>query len=220
MSSKIHFNPKRDIPYLAATIQAVIFAYSGSLLIGWIGWLIGGLMGVLVSVSVLYASSQYAETAKTRKPWVIVGIVILMLFSPIINGTAVYFELSKEIWNIWRGVVAVAFGVLPDVAAALAGFTAGKGMVKADTEPPLTGAEPKPKKKKAVEPAVIVEPAPVVVPVGHWETARPCPHCVASGAPLILDVNLFTNKAKFSGHTGKCKNNPARQFAEAAKEVR
>jgi hypothetical protein len=144
---KVSFNPKRDIPYLAMVIQACIFSYSGSLLLGWIGWIIGALMGILVSVSVLYASSQYA--AKERKPWIIAGLAVMMLFSPIINGTALYFELSPKMWDIWRGVVSVAWGVLPDVAGAVAGFVAGKGMIKQDEQPKEVAAQPKttPKKK-------------------------------------------------------------------------
>lgn len=187
MSKAASFSPKRDIPYLAAAISAVLFAYSGSLLLGWIGWIIGGLLGVLVSVSVLYASSQYAGTAKERKPWIMTGLVILMTFSPIINGTAVYFELSTEIWDVWRGVVAVAWGILPDVAGAVAGFVAGKGMVKAD-DPAKSEPEAKPERKPRKK-------APV------------------SAAPMIACKYGCgferATQAAMNPHLGACKNNPA-----------
>lgn len=133
MSKQVRFNPKRDIPFLSMGIQAVLMGYAGSILIGGLeGWLVGGLLGILVSVSVLYASSQYAGTAKERKPWIICGLAILMLFSPVITGTAMYLHLSGGIDPIWRGVVSLAFAILPDVAGGVAGFVAGKGMVKQD----------------------------------------------------------------------------------------
>lgn len=148
MKSGVSFNPKRDLPYLGAICQAIQFSHASSILFGAEGWFFGGVMGVLVSVSVAYATSQYADIAQKRKPLAMAGLIVLALFSPVIVGTGAYLRLSVPD-PFWRGAVAFAWGVLPDVAVAITGFVAGKGMVRPDEKP--KEAKPKPE-KPAIEP--------------------------------------------------------------------
>src|SRR6187399_2427366 len=134
-AARVSFNPKRDLPYIAAFAQAAQFSLAGSVLIGPKGWFFGGLLGILVSLAVAYASSQYADIAQKRKGWAMAGMVMIGIISPLIVGTSMFLDLSKEIHPIWRGIVGAAWGILPDASVALVGFVAGKGMIKAEAEP-------------------------------------------------------------------------------------
>lgn len=177
----------------------------------------GVLVGIGASFAAAYSSFQLPRVKKVMAQkigwWALGGLVVFSAFVVGASG-------AETPQGPLRWFVSGAYAVLTECAVIAVAMASGKLFADAPAEPSLTAAEPKPKKKRAADLPVITEPAPVVVPVGHWEVARPCPHCAASGAPLIADVNLFTNKAKFSGHTGKCKNNPARKFAEAATKER
>lgn len=138
---KTTFNPKRDLPYLAAIAQTVQFSIAGYTLFSWLGLLAGIFLGALVSMTVAYASSQYFEIAKERKKSALFFMVVLLAFSPIVVGTAAYLELPFT--GVWAGVVAAAWGILPDFSVALDGFIAGKGMV-AKEQLAATGTETAP----------------------------------------------------------------------------
>lgn len=145
--AKINFNPKRDLPYLAALAQVVQFTIAGYTLFGLPGLVSGFFLGALVSMSVAYATSQFYDIAKERKLAALFFMVVLLAFSPVVVGTAAYIELPFT--GIWAGIVAAAWGILPDFSVALDGFIAGKGLVKKDES--ATG-EPKPAKKPLPEP--------------------------------------------------------------------
>jgi hypothetical protein len=117
------------IPQFAAFVQSVQYSVAGYFLAGWVGVFALGLMGALISLSIVYASSQLAEVAKARRIPSILAMVALMLFSPVIIGSATYLHLPQVNPPIWRGVVSAAWGTLPDLAVALAGFVAGKGLI-------------------------------------------------------------------------------------------
>lgn len=157
--SKVTFNPKRDTPYLAAITQAAQFSLAGAILLGPKGWFFGGLLGLLVSMALAYASSQYADVAQKRKTWVMVGMIILGALSPIAIGTSMYLELPEIITPIWRGVVGAAWAILPDASVALVGFVAGKGMTNAGNEPAIV--KEKPEKPPVVVALPAVSPLPV-----------------------------------------------------------
>lgn len=182
---RVSFNPKRDLPYMGALAQAIQFSHASSVLFGPEGWFFGGVMGVLVSVSVAYATSQYADIAQKRKPFAMAALIILALFSPVIVGTGAYLKLTPITDPIWRGVVAFAWGVLPDASVAIVGFIAGKGLVKADAEQPI--AKPKPEK-----PAIELE-----------KPAFKCPHpgCdVTKPTQAALNAHQAKHKAKVVGY--------------------
>jgi hypothetical protein len=165
-----NFNPKAQMPWLAALVQAAQFGLAGHILIREpVGWLFGGLLGGLVSFAVAYASSQYAEVAEKRQPFVMGGIILTMALSPVIIGASMYIHLHPDLGQVARIVVGIAWAVVPDVAVALVGFTAGKGMAatttkKADLANAAGGvliATPKRKRNKKAQPGAQPNAQPV-----------------------------------------------------------
>jgi hypothetical protein len=150
--NKTSFNPKRDLPYLAAISQAIQYIWAGITLFGGWGFIPGLFLGVLVSVTMAYASSQYSDVAKDRKKFVMFGMIVLGIFSPVIIGTSMYLDLPQVINPLWRGFVGAVWGILPDMSVLLTGFVAGKGLVakeqtvqsEAQSQPKPAKAEPKP----------------------------------------------------------------------------
>ena len=125
-------NPKIYLPYISAMAQAVNIAIAATLLMGWHGLVSGAISGVLISVTMAYASSQYSDIAKTRKPYALALMVFIGLAAPVFVGTGIYLSLPEIIHPVWRGVVGGLWGALPDASVLLAGFTAGRGMVAKD----------------------------------------------------------------------------------------
>ena len=97
MKSQTTFNPKRDLPYLAAVAQTILYTWAGVTLLGSWGWIPGAATGLLVSVTMAYASSQYTEVAKDRRGFVFWGMVFLGALSPVVIGTSMYLDLPAEI---------------------------------------------------------------------------------------------------------------------------
>lgn len=195
MKNNITFNPKRDLPYLAALAQIVQFTIAGYTLFGPVGILSGLFLGALVSMTVAYATSQYSEIAKERKKAALFFMVVLLAFSPIVVGTAAYIELPFT--GVWAGIVAAAWGILPDFSVALDGFIAGRGLVKRD-EQPQSEAQAKPKKVEAV-----AEPLPVAIeqPAPSWVCAT-CGYVAKSQAALSgHQIKHSRSKAEPSGYT-------------------
>jgi len=121
---------RKHIPYFAAIVQTSQFGLAGYFLIGVMGWFFLGIMGALVSFSLAYGASQFSDIAQGRKRSSFVTMVLLMSFSPILVGTATWLHLVSIPNPYWRGVVSLVWGMLPDLAVALSGFIAGKGLVE------------------------------------------------------------------------------------------
>lgn len=119
---------KKHIPLYAVVVQTAQYALAGYFLIGWMGLFFVGIMGGLVSLALVYATSQYADIAQGRKTTSLIAMILLMVFSPVLIGTATWLHLAIIPSSLWRGVVSAIWGILPDGAVALAGFIAGKGM--------------------------------------------------------------------------------------------
>jgi hypothetical protein len=136
MSMKIdRFNPKRDGPYLGAIAQAAQFVLAGYILFGWLGIPFALLLGLLVSISVAYAASQYADAAKSRQPYIMAGMIFIMALSPSVVGVSVTLHIIEShpaLWLGWAVLVGVSWAIIPDVSVMLIGFTAGKGMAAQD----------------------------------------------------------------------------------------
>jgi hypothetical protein len=132
---------KKHIPYFAALVQTAQYSLAGYFLIGVMGWFFVGIMGALISLALAYGTSQFADIAQGRKKSSLIAMIFIMSFSPILIGTATWIHLTIIPNPYWRGVVSAAWGLLPDLAVALAGFIAGKGLVE-------QGAG-KPQKKRA-----------------------------------------------------------------------
>jgi hypothetical protein len=126
-------NPKRDLPYLAALAQTAQFALAGSIVLGPKGWFFGGVLGLLVSLAMVYSTSQIADIAAKRQPYALAMTGALGVLSPIVIAASVYLELPAEMAQPLRVAVAACWGAIPDVSIAVVGFVAGKGMVATDT---------------------------------------------------------------------------------------
>jgi len=125
---------KKHIPMLAVVVQTAQYALAGYFLIGHLGWFFLGSMGALVSIAMAYATSQFSDMAQKRKGASVIALIAIMLFSPVLIGTAAFVHLTVINHPVWRGVVSAAWGFLPDGAVALAGFVAGKGLVDQGTK--------------------------------------------------------------------------------------
>jgi hypothetical protein len=161
MKSQTTFNPKRDLPYLAAIAQTILYTWAGVTLLGSWGWIPGAATGLLVSVTMAYASSQYTEVAKDRRGFVFWGMVFLGALSPVVIGTSMYLDLPAEIHPVWRGVVGAALGVIPDVSVFLTGFVAGKGLVAKEQPAAMVADKPAQVADKLPKPAAKVARQPV-----------------------------------------------------------
>jgi hypothetical protein len=126
---------KKHIPYFAAVVQTAQYALAGYFLIGVMGWFFVGIMGALISLALAYGASQFADIAQRRKGSSLTAMVIIMCFSPILIGTATWIHLTIIPNPYWRGVVSLVWGALPDLAVALSGFIAGKGLVEQGSQP-------------------------------------------------------------------------------------
>lgn len=130
---------KKHLPLFAAFVQTAQYSLAGYFLIGAMGWFFVGLMGALISLAMAYATSQVSDIAQKRKAGAYVALVAIMVFSPVIIGTATYLHLTQIVNPYWRGIVSAAWGFLPDGAVALAGFVAGKGMIEQERKPKVAG---------------------------------------------------------------------------------
>lgn len=142
---------KKHLPFYAAFVQTAQYTLAGWLFMGWVGAICVGLMGSLVSLAIAYATSQFSDIAEKRKGSAKLFLAGLMLFSPILIGTATFIHLEQVTNLIWRGIVCAAWGFLPDGATALAGFIAGKGLVEQESRPKTARNDTsKPKGKRVV----------------------------------------------------------------------
>lgn len=120
---------KKQLPFYAAAVQTIQYSFAGWLYFSWIGLPVVGSMGALISFSVAYAASQISDIGKSRKFVSWLAMIALMVLSPVIIGTSLFYSLTMITNPVWRGVVSAVWGLLPDGATALAGFIAGKGLV-------------------------------------------------------------------------------------------
>jgi hypothetical protein len=139
---------KKQLPFFAAAVQTIQYSFGGWLYFSWIGIPVVGSMGALISFSVAYAASQISDIAKGRKLVSWLAMSVLMLLSPVIIGTSLFYSLPMITNPAWRGVVSAVWGLLPDGATALAGFIAGKGMMESEGKPKVAGNDGGKKKSK------------------------------------------------------------------------
>lgn len=148
---------KKHLPFYAASVQTIQYGFAGFLYFSWVGVFVVGSMGALISFSTAYAASQISDIAKGRKTASWAAMIALMLLSPVIIGTSLFYSLDVITAPVWRGIVSAVWGILPDGATALAGFIAGKGLVATDNKPTS-------KPKKVVKP-LTSDPEEVVKPL-------------------------------------------------------
>lgn len=119
-------------PYFAATCQAVLYvhAFVTYLGLGW-GLAIGLPLGIVVSFSIAYGSSQINDVAARRRRLAWVGLVVLMAISPIVVAPALYTAMAPSVmatFPIGRIILCAIAALAPDGAILLSGAIAGRGM--------------------------------------------------------------------------------------------
>lgn len=178
---------KKDLPFYAATVQTIQYGFGGYLYFSWIGIPVVGSMGALISFSVAYAASQISDIAKGRKVASWVAMTALMILSPVIIGTSLFYSLPIIENPVWRGIVSGVWGLLPDGATALAGFIAGRGLVEQSTpvqQPTATRGKRTPKQSSRQQKMTAIVPC-------KW------------------GCGLKGTQAKMNGHSPFCTFNPA-----------
>jgi len=129
------FDPK-SLPYLSAIAQTVQFGHAGYTLIGWVGVLIGGIIGAVVSFSIAYAGSQIASVhGQKREGWANTSTLILLLLSPLALATPSYISFYRIASIPLRWITACTWALAPDVAILLTGLITGKKLVAAESAP-------------------------------------------------------------------------------------
>lgn len=129
------FDPK-VLPYLAATVQAVLFAIAGNAYFENFGWLVGLLMGVIVNASLAVSASRISEIARQRKPLAWISLVALFSLSPAVICSSLGWSVANLVWSL-----------AADLAIVLTGATTGKSLLS--HEQPAKVAQAKPAKKKS-----------------------------------------------------------------------
>lgn len=120
------FDP-RWLPYLGAIVQAVLFAKAGDAYFGSWGWLIGLGVGMVVNVSLAFASSRFSDIAQNRKPLARLALVGMFLLSPITITLSLYVPSSV--------FTSIAWAFATDLAVVLAGAIAGRSLMFQEQKP-------------------------------------------------------------------------------------
>jgi hypothetical protein len=204
---------RKHIPYLAAAVQTAQYALAGYFLIGPIGWFFVGSMGALVSLALAYGASQFSTIAQARKKSSFIAMIAIMLFSPILIGTATWLHLTNIANPYWRGVVSAAWGLLPDMAVALSGFIAGKGLVEQDMKPRATAQQSKSRGRKRRATAQQSKSRGRKRRTTAKQTSRA--ETMSEQAACRWGCGLSGTKGAMNAHSKFCANNPANQFEKA-----
>lgn len=132
----------RNLPYLGATVQAVLFAIAGELALPFFGWLVGLGAGAVVNYSIALASSRIDGIAQNRQPLARLALFGMWLISPAVIVLSLFMPAS-----VWT---AIAWAVCVDTAIILAGAIAGKSLIpQSEPTTPPSVAQRRSAKKKA-----------------------------------------------------------------------
>jgi len=121
----------KQFPYLAALAQAVLFSIAGDGYFKAFGWLVGLLVGSVVSLSIASSASRISDIARNRKPLAYVSFYLLMALSPSVIALSLVVPESP--------FTAIAWAVAPDLSIALTGAVIGKSLTH--TEQPAQRKE-------------------------------------------------------------------------------
>ena len=123
------FNPT-NLPYIAALAQTALYGHAGHILIGWVGVLIGGIIGAVVSFSVAYAGSQIASLRGVKRTRLAaLAMFALIAVSPLALVVPLYISFDTIQTNHARVITAAMWASAPDLAILLSGLVTGKKMV-------------------------------------------------------------------------------------------
>lgn len=192
---------RKHIPFYSAFVQTAQYSLAGYFLIGALGWFFVGTMGALVSLALAYGASQYSDIAKNRKVPALTSLIFLMSLSPIVVGTATWLHLTNIPNPIWRGVVSAAWGLLPDMAVALSGFIAGKGLVEQESKQKKTAQQKKSRLKTTAK-----------------QTSRA--KTMIEQVACKWGCGLSGTKAAMNAHSKFCAKNPANLPIDVTKAIK
>jgi hypothetical protein len=128
----------KNLPYIGALVQAVLFSIAGSQFFPLAGWLVGLGVGAVVNWSLALASSRVSDVSEKRKPLARLSMVSMFLLSPVTITLSLFFP--KIIFT------AIAWSICVDLSIILAGSIVGKSLIPADK--PLKYRSAKPSKNK------------------------------------------------------------------------
>lgn len=134
-------NP-RNLPYVGAFFQAVLFSIAGNVQFPAFGWLVGLGVGAVVNYSVALASSRINDIAKNRKPLAFLALALLFALSPVIICSTLGWTVATFSWS-----------VACDLSIILAGSISGKSLLPAET--PQKSAQAKQAKTKSARPSFV-----------------------------------------------------------------
>lgn len=108
----------KNLPYVGALVQAVLFALAGNKFFDSFGWLFGLGVGMVVNYSIALASSRISDIAQKRKGLAYLALAGLLCLSPLIICATLGFTLANLTWAL-----------ACDLSIALSGFIAGKSLI-------------------------------------------------------------------------------------------
>jgi hypothetical protein len=129
------------IPYVVAVAQGLQVGHAGWIYLGVFGAVLGGVLGLAITLSVANASSRISEISQKRKGLARAGLISLLLFSPAAVFPAAYqsFQIGVE-WMLVLASIVWAFA--PDACMVLSGAIAGKALVQVDVQTQTTQTLP------------------------------------------------------------------------------
>jgi len=130
----------KNLPYLGAAVQAVLFSIAGNKLFPYVGWLVGLGVGIVVNWSLAMASSRVSDVAKNRKVLAYIALAGLLCISPVIICSTLGWTVANFSWS-----------VACDASIVLTGSIVGKSLI------PTVGAIKRPQRRPAtpsVTPAI------------------------------------------------------------------
>jgi hypothetical protein len=136
---KITLDIKKNMPYIAALVQAGLFAKAGSEYFGQFGWLIGFGVGAVVNYSIAMASSRVNDVAKKRKGMAVVSLAVMLVLSPATIAMSLFMPESV--------FTAVSWAVCVDLSIVLAGSITGKSFIAEQPTGKAQGKAGKPARK-------------------------------------------------------------------------
>lgn len=132
-----------NLPYIAASGQALQFVHAGYILMGWWGALIGGILGATVNLSIANAASRIADVAKSRRWLSYMGLGALFVLSPAMVAPSAYLAFGIIHVEWVRIGAAIVWALAPDASILLSGAIAGKSLIQSDKPAAVATARPK-----------------------------------------------------------------------------
>ena len=137
-----------NLPYIAASGQALQFIHAGFILMGWWGALVGAILGVTVNLSIANAASRISDVAKNRRWLSYAGLGALFILSPAMVAPSAYLAFGILPIEWVRIGAAIVWALAPDASILLSGAIAGKSLLQVEKLPVTVTVKSKVLRKK------------------------------------------------------------------------